>query len=121
MRKTLLIAFAVAVVAAPAAAAVWDLVLTNSSGKEIKLVEVAPSGSAVWQPNIVDEGVVRGPVKPGGRMTVHFDKTPSQCRFDLKATFADDTTAVWNAINVCDNAFVVVKFGASGAPAFTAS
>ena len=44
-----------------------------------------------------------------------------QCKIDLKATFADDTTATWSGINVCDNSYVTIKYSAAGAPVFTAN
>lgn len=108
-------------VATPALADEWDFVLVNNAGKEIKALEIAPAGTATWQKNKIDEGVVWKPVKTGGRTTVHFDKDGSQCRFDLKATFADDSTATWSNINVCDNSYVTVRFNNSGAPTFTAN
>ena len=43
MRYTLMMAVAALVVATPAIAEEWDFVLTNQSGKEIKLIELAPS------------------------------------------------------------------------------
>jgi hypothetical protein len=104
--------------AAPALAEEWDFMLTNESGKEIKTLEVSPAGTATWQPNKVDPEIGRVvPVKPAGRTTVHFDKGESQCRYDIKATFADDTNAVWSNINVCDNAYVTLRYK-NGAPSF---
>jgi hypothetical protein len=123
MRKTLLtpigVLAAVVLTATPALADEWDFILTNSTGKEIKLIEVAPTGTQTWQKNIVDEEVKKATTtKPGARMTVHFDKGPA-CKYDVKATFADDTSLVWTGINVCDNSYVTVKINASGAPTFT--
>jgi hypothetical protein len=121
MRKTLFLMVAGAmVVATPAFADAWDFVLTNSTAKEIKLVEVAPTGTTTWQKNIVDEGMKATSTKPGARMTVHFDKG-STCKYDVKATFADDTTMVWTGFNTCDFSYVTVKINASGAPTFTAN
>jgi hypothetical protein len=121
MRKLLLIAAATLTAATPALADAWDFILTNGSGKEIKLVEVAPTGTQTWQKNIVDEEVKKATTtRPGGRMTVHFDKG-SACKYDVKATFADDTSMVWSGVNVCDNSFVTVKLNAAGAPVFTSN
>ncbi len=122
MRKTLLTTLVALVVATPALADDWDFILINSSGKEIKLVEIAPNGSATWTKNRTDEEIKKATTtKPGGRMTVHFDKAGSQCRYDVKATFMDDSSSVWTNINVCDNAYVTVKYNAAGAPTFTAN
>jgi hypothetical protein len=121
MRKTLL-AIAALTVATPALADDWDFVLINSSGKEIKLIEISPTGASTWVKNREDEGVKKAAsIKSGGRMTVHFDKAGNQCRYDVRGTFMDDTTAIWANINVCDNAYVTIKYSAAGAPTFTAN
>ncbi|MEP9359343.1 hypothetical protein [Sphingomonas sp. KR3-1] len=122
MLKLGLAAAAALVIAAPAMADDWDFVLINSSGKAIKTVEIAPTGTTTWQPNKVDPEFKKEDtvVKPGGRMTVHFDKG-SGCKYDVKLNFADNSNAVWTAINVCDNSFVTVKYSAAGAPVFTAN
>lgn len=124
MIRSMPIAAAVAMLlaAAPALADDWDFILTNNSGKSIKTIDISPAGADKWQPNKVDPEMKKeGLVKAGGRMTVHFDKDGSQCRFDVKATFEDATSSVWTGINVCDNSYVVVKYDAKGAPTFTAN
>lgn len=121
MRKMLLATLVAISTATPALADAWDFVLTNSTGKEIKLVEVSPSGTGAWQKNVVDEERKATILRNGVRTTVHFDKAAKQCSYDLKATFADDSTAVWSKINVCDNAFVTLKYGPAGTPLFTAN
>ncbi|MBC9034329.1 hypothetical protein IAG41_18220 [Sphingomonas sp. JC676] len=122
MRTTLITAAAALMIATPAFADDWDFILINSSGKSIKAIEVSPAGGATWQPNKVDPDMKRdATVKAGGRMTVHFDKAGSQCRYDIKATFTDDTSATWSSINVCDNSYITVKYNAAGAPTFTAN
>lgn len=122
MRTTLITAAAALMVATPVFADDWDFILTNSSGKTIKTVEVSPAGTGKWQSNKVDPELKKeGLVKAGGRMTVHFDKEGNQCRFDVKATFEDATSAVWTSINVCDNSYVTIRYNAAGAPVFTAS
>ncbi len=121
MRKMLFTIVAAMSVATPAFADAWDFVLTNNTGKEIKLIELAPTGTTTWQKNIIDEQIKKDPTtKPGARITVHFDKGTA-CKYDVKATFADDTSLVWTGVNVCDNSFIVVKINASGAPTFTAN
>jgi hypothetical protein len=124
MRKTLLTPIwilAAVAVATPALADDWDFVLINSTGKEIKLVEVSPTGTQAWQKNIVDEEIQKAKTtKSGARMTVHFDKG-APCKYDVKATFVDDTSLVWTGVNVCDNSYVTVKANATGTPTFTAN
>lgn len=101
---------ALTLAAAPALAEDWDFVLINDAGKPIKAVEIAVAGSGAWKPNVKEDGVAdRGMIKPKARMTVHFDKPTGQCRFDIKATFEDGTSQVWNAANICDNSYITVK------------
>lgn len=112
---------ALVALASPALAEDWDFVLVNNAGKDIKKIEIAPTGSTSWVANKEEEGVVYKATKSGGRTTVHFDKASSQCRYDVKVTFSDDSNSVWSGINVCDNAYVTIRYNGSGAPIFAAS
>lgn len=101
---------ACALVAAPALAEDWDFMLTNQSGKPIKLIELAPAGTAGWKPQTADAETKREPViKSNARTTIRFDKAADQCRYDLRATFEDGTTQVWSGANVCDNSYITLK------------
>jgi len=122
MLKLGLAAVAALSIAAPAMADDWDFVLINNAGKAIKTVELAPAGTTTWQPNKVDPDFKKADatVKPGARMTVHFDKGAG-CKYDVKLNFADGSSGVWSAINVCDNSYVTVKYSTAGAPTFTAN
>lgn len=121
MLKLAVSAALVIAVAVPAFAEDWDFVLVNGAGKAIKSIQVAPTGTTSWQENKMDPDVKHdAEVKAGGRMTVHFDKG-SGCKYDVKATFTDSSSAVWPALNVCDNSYITIKYNAAGAPTFTAS
>lgn len=112
---------AVMVGAAPALAEDWDFMLTNGSGKPIKTIELTPSGTPDWKPQTVDPEAHRESViKVGAKTTVRFDKAANQCRYDLRATFEDGTTQVWNAANICDNSYITLKL-ANGKATITAS
>lgn len=105
--------------ATPALADDWDFVLINNTGKPIHAVEVAPAGTTEWQPNKIDaEEKHDVDLKPGGKLTVHFDKGPG-CKYDLKANFADGSSQIWSGMNVCDNAYITIRFNASSHPIFT--
>lgn len=107
--------------ASPAYAEDWDFLLTNSTGKPIKTVELAPSGTTDWKAPAEEEGVKREPViKPGGRTTIRFDRGASQCRYDLRATFDDASTVVFTNANVCDNSYLTLKL-TGGKPSITAN
>ncbi|RYD47219.1 MAG: hypothetical protein EOP60_17840 [Sphingomonadales bacterium] len=121
MMKLAVAATVAMLMAAPALADDWDFILINGTGKGIKTIELAPTGTTTWQANKLDPEMKREPItKAGGRMTVHFDKGPT-CKYDVKATFADDTNATWTNINICDNSFVTVSVNAAGTAIFKAN
>ncbi|MDF2383195.1 hypothetical protein JMG10_17055 [Nostoc ellipsosporum NOK] len=122
MLKLGLATIAAIVIATPAMADDWDFVLINNTGKAIKTVEIAPTGTTTWQPNKIDPDFKKddATVKSGARMTVHFNKG-TVCKYDLKLNFADNSNSVWMGINVCDNSYVTVKYNPAGATVFTAN
>lgn len=109
------------VAASPAMADDWDFVLINSTGKPIKTVEVAPSGTSDWKSGLEAEGERRQAViNPGARATVRLDKPAGQCRYDIRTTYADASTMVFVDANICDNSYITVKL-AGDKPVITAN
>ena len=96
--------------AAPAYADALDFILTNSTGKEITLVELSPLGAGQWQANKIEEGEKPKNIKVSGRSTIHFDKTGTQCKWEIRVTFVDKTVTTFPAVNVCNDSFVTLSF-----------
>lgn len=118
MRKLACVSAVALFATAPAMAEDWDFMLTNSSGKDIKTVEMSAAGAGSWKPNVIDPETRKDPtIKTNARTTIHFDKG-SGCKYDLKATFADDTSAVWDGIDVCANSYVTIRYN-GGKATFT--
>ncbi len=109
MRAKLIPVFALLALSAPAMAEDWDFVLVNKTGKTIKQVEVAPSGSEGWTPEKVDEGM-DSKIRNGQDHTVHFTKDDKACKFDVRLTFVDDTAVTARGLDVCDYAFAEFSF-----------
>lgn len=110
MRLGLIAGVAMLAVTTPALAEKWDFVLVNKTGRTITQVEVAPTGSGEWVQQKVEEDVAVGEVKPGKDHTVHFEKAESACRFDVRLTFSDKSTATATGLDVCDYAFAEFAF-----------
>lgn len=121
MRKLAFAVIAASLAAAPALAEDWDFMLTNATGKTIKTVDLAPTGSDKWTPNKVDAELRKDPtIKAGTKTTIRFDKDQS-CKYDVKATFEDGTSAVWSGINVCNNSYLTLKMDSTGKTSFSAN
>lgn len=109
MKNITKIAFAALLAAAPALAEDWDFMLVNNTGRTITKLEVAPSGTGTWEANRYDGEVKKDPnVKAGGKTTVHFDKGAS-CKYDVRATFEDKSTAIWSGFDTCDNSYMTIS------------
>lgn len=120
MLKLALAAFTAAVIAVPAFAEEWDFVLLNNTGKSIKSIDLAEGSSGTWIASKLDPEVKREAATANGkRTTIHFDKG-ANCKYDLKATFEDNSTAVWTGVDLCQNAFVTLNY-ANGTPSFKAN
>lgn len=104
MRAKLIGVAVLLALAAPAHAENWDFVLVNKTGKTIKQVELAETGSGKWASQKTEEGIDSA-IKPGVDHTVHFTKEPKACKFDVRLTFDDDSAAETQGLNVCDYAF----------------
>ncbi len=104
MRMKLVIGTVSLALAAPVHAEDWDFVLVNKTGKTIKQVELAPSGSESWFKWKTEDDKA-STIKPGVDFTVPFSKEPKACQFDVRLTFEDDSTAAVRGLNVCNYAF----------------
>ena len=109
MRITLVTGALLLALTAPAHAEDWDFVLVNKTGKTIKQVELANAGSDSWFKWKTQEDMA-STIKPGADFTVPFTKDAKACKFDVRLTFDDDSTAVAPALNVCDYAFADFTF-----------
>lgn len=92
--------------AVPAVAEDWDFVLVNKTGKTIKLVEVSLAGTGDWKKEKREEDMGEGTIKPGADYTVHFDKDPKVCKYDVRLTLDGEATPiVWSGFDACKFAF----------------
>lgn len=115
------IAIAALVAATPAlaqeSAGDMDFVLTNQTGKALKSLQIKATPEPEFKPDSAyAEEPGKSAVKAGGRTTIHFTKGAG-CKYDLKGTFEDDTTAVWSGFDACEDPFMTVAL-TGGKPTF---
>ena len=92
--------------AAFSATAAWaapqDFTLKNSTGHVIVTLNVSPSNSDRWGPDILGREVLAD----GEQAEVTFDRTESQCEFDIRVTYDDGTENDERGINLCETSEV---------------
>ena len=92
---------------APAAAeagAAQDFTIVNNSGHTVMTLNVSPSDSNQWGPDILGTETIA----EGASGTVSFPRTQEQCLWDLRATFDDGQTGDWRSVNLCETATVTL-------------
>jgi hypothetical protein len=94
---------------APVAAerAKQDFTLVNSTGYEIKRVFVSPTKSDNWEEDVLGDGEL----DDGDHTNIHFSRSGSTCRWDLKVIYTvDDSSAVWRDIDLCRISKITIKY-----------
>jgi|SRR5450432_2322587 hypothetical protein len=106
MSKTLLAATALTLlIAAPAFAADRDFDLTNATGYPIKTVLIDEAASDVWTDNMLESTMGEGDT-----VHMHFGRGDKGCKWDMKVTFTDDTTAEWHAFDLCSISTITLHY-----------
>lgn len=89
---------AAALCATPALAARQDFTVVNSSGHVIVTLNVSPSRSNRWGPDILGSEVLAN----GEEASVSFDNDEDQCLFDIRVTYDDGTANDERGVNLCE-------------------
>ena len=99
MRKMLMAAaLAVAAISSAAYAAMQDFNIHNQSGHTVVTLNVSPSSSNDWGPDILGQDVLAN----GESAEISFDRDEEQCMWDIRATYDDGDTGDWRGINLCE-------------------
>jgi len=99
MRKFFLAAaLAVAATASVAYAAAQDFTIHNNSGHTVMTLNVSPTASGDWGPDILGRDVLGN----GESAQITFDRTEDHCIWDIRATYDDGDTGDWRGINLCE-------------------
>jgi hypothetical protein len=92
-------AFLAAAFAASAAwAAAQDFTIHNHTGHVIVTLNVSPTASNQWGPDILGRDVLAD----GESAEVSFDRAEDQCIWDIRVTYDDDTENDERGVNLCE-------------------
>jgi hypothetical protein len=96
---------AMAALPAPALADAGNFTLVNKTGANISSLQIRRVGTSAWQP-------LTGSPPFGARVAVAFANP--DCAFDIKASLADGSNAVFPGVNLCDVTLVTLNRGKGG-------
>ena len=98
--KKLLVAIALlfSTFATAAYAAQQDFTITNRTGHVIMTLNVSPSNSSQWGPDILG----RDELGDGESAEISFDRDEEQCVWDIRVTYDDGTENDERGINLCE-------------------
>lgn len=83
--------------ASPAYAAPQDFTIVNHTGHSVLTLNVSPSASNQWGPDILGVEVLHN----GESGHVSFDPDEDHCMYDIRVTYDDGDTGDWRHINLC--------------------
>ena len=96
--------------AAPAAAATGaqqDFTLVNNTGHTVMTLNVSPSDSDQWGPDILGRNVLAN----GETAAISFERGQDQCNWDVRATYDDGDTTDSRGVNLCEISTVTLTAG----------
>ena len=84
---------------APAAAGATklDFKILNKTGHTVVSFNVSPTSVDEWGEDILGKDVLNN----GESADITFDRTSSECKWDLKATYDDDDTTEMKGVDLC--------------------
>ena len=98
-------AVAASLLATAAYAAQQDFTIVNNTGQTIMTLNVSPSDSNQWGPDILGSDVLAS----GERAEVSFDRDEERCEWDIRVTYEDGDTGDWRGIDLCETATVTLS------------
>jgi len=81
----------------PALAADQDFTLHNKTGREMKSLYVSPSEKDSWGPDILGQDTLAD----GADLQIKFDRDESECKWDVRAEFADGSSGEVRDVDFC--------------------
>lgn len=107
MKTVITVTTALFLLANPAAADPRNFTLTNNTGKTIDELYVSPSNEEEWEEDVL--GVET--LEDEDEAEIDFSQDDrDECEYDLKIVFDDDSSAVWEDVDLCEIEDVSVSY-----------
>lgn len=106
-RSLLALTFAgAALFAAAASAENLDFTLENKTGYPINEVYVSSAATNDWEEDVLG----RDQLADDDGVEIQFDRGSKGCNWDLKVTYEDGESAVWERLNLCEISSVTLRY-----------
>lgn len=83
-----------------------DFDLVNKTGYTIDEVYVSPSKSDDWENDVLGQDVLGD----GEGVHIRFSRAAKSCKWDLKVTYDDKSTAEWSGLDLCEVSKVIIHY-----------
>lgn len=74
-----------------------DFTIVNKTGYALKHIHVSETNNNSWDEDILGRDILND----GEYFEVQFGKAEKTCKWDMKVTYDDNSTAVWEGLNLC--------------------
>ncbi|WP_431862428.1 hypothetical protein [Azospirillum sp.] len=93
----------------PAFAGDQDFEVVNKTGYPIKHLHVSEAKNNSWDEDVLGRDVLND----GESFELNFAKGEKTCKWDMKVTYDDGETAVWQDLNLCKISKVTLRWNKS--------
>ncbi|HYH23030.1 MAG TPA: hypothetical protein VD995_30835 [Azospirillum sp.] len=102
-------ALTLAIVPASAFAGQQDFTIVNKTGYTFKNIHVSEANNNSWDEDVLGRDVLEN----GESLDVSFGKSEKTCIWDMKVTYDDGETAVWEDLNLCKISKLTLRWNKS--------
>ena len=92
-----------------ALAASQDFTIVNKTGYSLKHIYVSEASNNSWDEDILGRDVLND----SESLDVKFGKADKTCKWDMKVTYDDNETAVWENLNLCEINKITLRWNKS--------
>lgn len=79
--------------------------ILNTTGHTVMTVKVSPTSETSWGPDILGSNVLQN----GQTLEVSFDRSTTECNYDIQATYDDGDTTDMRNVNLCQVGTVTLR------------
>lgn len=99
-------AFALTLSSTGAMAGQQDFSIVNKTGYPIKHIYVSEANNNSWDEDVLGRDVLNN----GESFDLQFGRAEKTCNWDMKVTYDDGESAVWQALNLCQISKLTLKW-----------